>query len=185
MRRMTILGLCLLVAASLGTPRVNAQERPGVVLNVAVIDVPRLVTDSTAGKKVLGVLQKLSEEKSSELQLLADELEGIQARINEGRLSLSEERLSELQRELEDKGIAFRRARDDADRQLQEMQAQRFGEIETKIMPIINDFGVERGYSLVFNKYESGLVFANDAIDITDDILQRFDAATQGEGTED
>ena len=186
MRRMTILSLSLLLAVTFVTGTASAQsEAAGIILNIAVIDVPRLVTDSTAGKKVLGVLQNLSEEKSSELQVLADELESIQARISEGRLSLSEERLSELQREIEDKTIAFRRARDDADRQLQELQVQRFGEIETKVMPIINAFGIERGYSLIFNKYDSGLVFADQATDITDEILQRFDSASPGEGTDD
>ena len=48
-------------------------------------------------------------------------------------------------------------------------------------MPIINAYGAEQGYSLIFNKFESGLVFAEDAIDITDEILRRFDALVQNE----
>ena len=34
------------------------------------------------------------------------------------------------------------------------------------------------GYTLIFNKFESGLVFALDNADITNLILQRFDSAT-------
>jgi outer membrane protein len=171
-------GLVLLIAtAALAAPAV-AQEAPGQ-LRVAVIDVTRLVTDSVAGKEVLESLQKLSESKSADLKVLADELEGLRGQINDGRLSLSEARISELERQLEDRSIAFRRARDDADRQLKELQAQRFADIERRVMPIINEVGQRNGYTMIFNKFESGLVFAQDSIDITDEILRSFDAAVQ------
>lgn len=155
----------------------SAQESGGSNgIKVAVIDVQRLVTDSEAGKEVLATLKQKSEEKSAELKVLADELDGLRQQINEGRLSLSEDRLSDLQRQLEDRSIAFRRARDDAERELQEFQGRRFAEIERRIMPIINQVGLEGGYTLIFNKFESGLVFAQDSVDITDEILRRFDA---------
>ncbi len=175
-----IAGLAL-VALSVAWMVPARAQSSGSELKVAIIDVTRLVTDSVAGKKVLEVLQQLSESKSADLKVLADELEGIQAQINDGRLSLSEERLSELQRQLEDKSIAFRRARDDADRELKELQAERFMEIERLVMPIINQVGMENGYTMIFNKFESGLVFAQDSVDITDMILRSFDASTQSQ----
>ena len=178
--RLFMTSIATLLVLVLAPPSWSQEAMGSSPLKVAVIDVRRLVTDSLAGKEVLANLQRLSEDKSADLKVLADELEGIQTQINDGRLSLSETRLSELQRELEDKSIAFRRARDDADRQLQEFQAQRFTEIENLVMPIINEVGVNRGYTMIFNKFESGLVFAQDTADITDEILQRFDSSTQG-----
>jgi hypothetical protein len=42
-------------------------------------------------------------------------------------------------------------------------------------MPVINQVGKEKGYTLIFNKYAPGmLVYADDAIDITDEVLRRF-----------
>lgn len=152
---------------------------------IGVIDVRRLVTDSLAGKAVLGELQTVSDSKSAELKRMADEMEALRTRITEGRLSLSQERLAEMEKEFEDDRIAFGRARDDADRELQKMQAQRFAAIENQIMPIINAVGTELGYTMIFNKYESGLVFAQDSADITDVILQRFDGTYQAEAPAD
>ena len=188
--RLLLTASAALLASAAATPVLGQTTASGTI-KVAVIDVRRLVTDSAAGKEVLAALQRLSEEKSASLKVLADELEGLQTQINDGRLSLSEARLSELKRQLEDQTIAFRRARDDADRQLQELQAERFTTIEDKVMPIINEVGVASGYTMIFNKYESGLVFAQETVDITDLILQRFDAATaaaaaapsEGDGT--
>ena len=76
-------------------------------LKVAVIDVRRLVTDSQAGKQVLDALQQVSDQKSAELQQMANAMEDLRTRITEGRLSLSQERLAELEKEFEDKRIAF------------------------------------------------------------------------------
>ena len=146
---------------------------------IGVIDVRRLVTDSLAGKEVLGELQTLSDSKAAELKQMADEMEALRTRITEGRLSLSQERLAELEKQFEDNRIAFGRARDDADRELQKMQGERFAAIENQIMPIINAVGTELGYTMIFNKYESGLVFAQESADITDVILQRFDSTFQ------
>ncbi len=151
---------------------------------VGVIDVRRLVTDSREGKEVLTMLQQVSDDRASELRGMADELEELQARITEGRLSLSEQRLSELQKEFEDKRINLGRARDDAERELQKLQTDRFGEIERKVMPIINQVGVEIGYTVIFNKFESGLVFAQENVDITDLILQRFDSSSEAAASE-
>jgi outer membrane protein len=149
---------------------------------VGVIDVRRLVTDSREGKEVLTTLQQLSDDKSAQLRSMTEELEQLQGRITEGRLSLSEERLAQMQKEFEDKRIDLGRARDDAERELQKLQTDRFGEIERKIMPIINQVGVELGYTMIFNKFESGLVFAQEAADITDMILQRFDSESATAG---
>ena len=177
--RFMLTSIVTLAVGTIAQPA-ETQETAGGP-KVGVIDVPRLVTDSAAGKEVLADLQRISDEKSAELKILGDELKAIEAQISEGRLSLSEAKLSELQRELEDKTIKFRRARDDAQKQLQDIQTRRFTEIEEKVMPIINEVGVSGGYTMIFNKFESGLVFAQESVDITDLILQRFDASEQTE----
>jgi hypothetical protein len=34
------------------------------------------------------------------------------------------------------------------------------------------------GLALIFNKFESGLVYASEAVEITDTVIQRFNAAS-------
>lgn len=168
----TTIAAMLALWVGLTTLPLVAQNTP----QVGVIDVRRLVTDSKEGKEVLAMLQELSDQKTANLKVMAEGLESLRTRISEGRLSLSEDRLSQMEKEFEDNRIALSRARDDAEREMQELQVDRFGEIERKVMPIINQVGVELGYTLIFNKFESGLVFAREGADITDMILQRFDS---------
>ena len=44
-------------------------------------------------------------------------------------------------------------------------------------MPVIESVAKELGYSLVFNKFQSGLLYADDAVDITAAVIQKFNTA--------
>jgi Skp family chaperone for outer membrane proteins len=54
------------------------------------------------------------------------------------------------------------------------------GKIERQILPVIDKLGQEQGYTLIFNKFQSGLVYADDAVDITADVITRLDASNAG-----
>ncbi|MEE8368185.1 MAG: OmpH family outer membrane protein, partial [Thermoanaerobaculia bacterium] len=112
----------------------------------------------------------------AEMQEQQREITDYRSRIAEGRLSLSNEKLQELEKTLEDKVIAFGRFQDDADRELQKKRDEAFGQIEKEIMPIIVKSGAEMGFTAIFNKYQSGILFAKETIDVTDEVLRRYDA---------
>ena len=147
---------------------------------IAVIDVTRIMTESKRGQAVVAELEKLQLEKRDELEALTKEATDLRNRIQEGRLSLTEGALSELEAQLQEQTLALERAREDAQRDLQQMQATDIKKVEDDVMPIIQEVGKELGFTLIFNKFQSGLVYATDDVDITDLILQRFDAASGG-----
>ncbi len=144
---------------------------------IAVIDVQRVVTESDPGKEALGGLGALQEAKVEEGRGLQQELDSLKDQFNKQRFTLTEEKLAELGKSIEDKTIALKRFQDDAQREVTEARRRALDALEQRIMPIIDTVGKERGLTLIFNKYQSGLVFADSAVDITDDIIQRFNTA--------
>jgi outer membrane protein len=170
MKRTMMCGAWLLVLAALALPA--AAET-----SVAVIDVQRVVTDSDPGKESLQRLRTLQDEKIAEGRNLQTELEALREQVNKQRLTLSEQKLAEMSGQIEDKTIALQRFEDDAKRSLEEARRTSLGRLEERIMPIINQIGKERGFTLIFNKFQSGLVYADDAVDITDDVIRRFNTA--------
>ena len=183
-RRATLLLSFLLLvvaAASSLEAQPSDDDSAHAAVKVAIIDVQRLVFDSKVGKEALGKLRNLREQKQAEAKAMQQEIQDLRKRLTEGRLSLSEEKLDDLQKELEEKIIDYRRFEDDADRELQKGQEKAFEDIERQIMPIIRDVGLEFGYTAIFNKFQAGLLYARDEVDITDLILARFDqSAEQG-----
>ncbi|MFL6194977.1 MAG: OmpH family outer membrane protein [Thermoanaerobaculia bacterium] len=167
-----LLGLTLVVAP------VTAQgAAPAGAIKVAVIDTEKILLSSQAGKKALADLKKLQEQKEGDLRTRAQELKDLQAKINDGRLSLAQDKLADLSKQYEEKEISLRRAQDDANRELGKKRDEMLGAIDERVMPVINQVGKDLGYTLIFRKFESGLIYADEAIDITTMVIQRLDGA--------
>lgn len=149
----------------------------GAPQRVAVIDVQRVLQSSTAGKAAYERLKKMQDERVARAQKMDEEAKALENDINTKKLSLSEDKLNEMQKQLSDKRIAMQRYAQDADREVGEARDKELAALEVKIKPVIDAIGKEMGLAAIFNKFESGLVYASDAIDITDTVIKRFDTA--------
>ena len=165
--------LVAVAVTALAAP-VFAQTPPA---RVAVIDVQKVLTQSTAGKASYERLKKLQEERVEKAKAMDEELRKLDSDINAKKISLSEEKLTEMQKQLADKRISMQRYAQDADREIGEARDRELQALEAKIKPIIDAIGKEMGLAAIFNKFESGLVYAADAIDITDTVVKRFNEA--------
>jgi len=166
MKTVFVVGLALLAATT-----VSAQVK------VAVIDVQRVVTESDAGKESLGKLKALQDAKIAEGRGIQEQADALREQISKQQFTLAAAKLEELQKQLEDKGIQLRRFQDDAQRELDEARRVALEGLEERILPVIDGVGKERGYTLIFNKFQSGLVYADEAVDITDEVIRRFNTA--------
>jgi len=166
--RKTLVTLMILTSAAL----VSAQQ-----VKVAVIDVQRVVTESDAGKEALGKLKGLQDSKIAEGQKLQNELDALKEQLTKQRFTLSDDKIEAMGKQIQDKGIELKRFQDDAQRELDDARRKALGDLEQKILPIINDLGKEKGITLIFNKFQSGLVYADDAVDITDEVIRRFNTS--------
>ncbi len=145
---------------------------------IAVIDSDRIVMESQRGKTALESIKAKQDEKLAEGRAMQQQLADLAKRIEEGSLSLAPERLDELKKDYEDQAIALRRFQEDADKELGKLRDQALSAIEKDVISIIDTMGKEGGYTLIFNKFRSGLLFADDAVDITAQVIQRFDASS-------
>lgn len=146
-------------------------------LKVAVIDTEKILLSSATGKAALADLKKLQEQRGNELLARQQAIRSLQAKINDQRMTLSQEKLAAMEKELEGLTIGLQRLQDDTSRELDKKREDILAAIDVKVMPIINRFGKEQGYSFIFRKFESGLIFADEAFDVTDAIIKRLDAS--------
>ena len=144
---------------------------------LAVIDIQRVVTESDPGKEVMGKLKALTDAKAAEGQALQQNLATLQDQFGKQRFTISEARQAEMSKQIEDTQIAIRRFQDDAQREVTEAQRRELGSLEERILPIINALGQEQALTMIFNKFQSGLVYADDSVDLTDEVIRRFNTA--------
>jgi outer membrane protein len=146
-------------------------------IKIAVIDVQRVVAESDPGKGSLQKLKVLQDQKLEQGKGVQQAMDALRDQYNKQRFTLSDEKLRDLEKQIEDKGIELKRFQDDAARELDEARRRELDALEQKIMPLINLIGKERGLTLIFNKFQSGLVYADETTDITDEVIRRFNTS--------
>ena len=151
-----------------------AQEAPKT--SVAVIDVQQVVNESAAGKETMTRLRKLQDDKLAEGRKKADDLETLRKQLATQRATLAETKVVELEKQIEDRQVELQRFADDTKQQLADAQRRELDALEKQIMPIINELGRELKIQMIFNKFQSGLVYADDAVDITEQVVRRFNS---------
>ena len=165
--------LSLLVAA-IALPGF-AQSAPQ---RIAVINVQRVLLESNQGKVAREKLERLATQKQDQAKAMRSEIDNLEREISTKRLSLASDKLDEMTKQFDEKKILLQRFAQDADRELKQEEQKTLVELEKAIRPVIDQLGKEMGFALIFNKLESGLVYASEAIDITDTVLTRFNGAT-------
>ena len=169
MKRTVVLVLVSMIALSAAA---LAQEAPK--LTIAVIDVQQVVNESAAGKETMTKLRKLQDDKIAEGRKKADDLDGLRKQLATQRATLTEAKVVELEKQIEDRQVDLQRFSDDTKQQLADAQRRELDVLEKQIMPIINELGRELKIQMIFNKFQSGLVYADDAVDITEQVVRRF-----------
>jgi outer membrane protein len=159
------------VVAALALPAMAQTTAPS---RVAIINVQRVLTESEAGKAALEKLRKSQEERTARLKKMDDEIRALDTELGQKRLSLSQQKIEEMAKQISDRKIVLQRSAQDAERELQEMRDAELKSMEAQIMPLIDEIGKEQGFAAIFNKYESGLVYASPAIEITDTVIKRY-----------
>jgi Skp family chaperone for outer membrane proteins len=148
-----------------------AQEAP---LKVAVVDVETVVAESAQGKALQTRLEQFQGEVQAELQRMQNDAQAIQQRITDGANSLSEDRLAELNKELEDATIAMRRYRDDKQREGTKIQEEGLMGIEQVLQPVFEQVRQEMGFDLILNNVPGVVLMISDRVDITPLMIQRL-----------
>jgi outer membrane protein len=151
-----------------------AQTAPS---KVAVINVPKVLAESNSGKAAFERLKKMQEDRAARAQKMNDELKTLDGQLKSRSMSLSDDKLAEMGKQFDEKKIALQRYAQDAERELGEAREKSLQDIEKQLRPIIDQIGKEMGFAVIFNKYESGLVYASEAIDISDIVIKRFNEA--------
>ena len=173
MNRIVTFVACAAVAALPAAPAALAQAAPSAP-KIAVIEVQRIIQESAIGKEALARVQKVQQAKQEDLAKRQKDLRELEQKIQEQGKSLSEEAMEKLQKDYQAKAVDLKRFQDDAQRDLEEAQRKELKTLEERIMPVIDVVGKEMGYSLIFNKFQSGLLFASEDSDITNAVITRF-----------
>ncbi len=144
---------------------------------IGVINSQEVLERSVEGKRVIARLTEKDKQNQATLTKLDDEIRQLETRLNTQRLTLSEEALYNMNADLQKKQTDRKRVAEDAVRDFQDLQVKLFNKIQSELIPIIEALGKEKGIDLIFDLAKSGAVYFNPAIDLTEEVIKRYDAS--------
>jgi outer membrane protein len=150
-----------------------AQQAP----KIGVINSQEVLEKSAEGKRVIARLQEKDKSNQASLTKLDEEIRQLETRINTQRLTLAEEALYNMNADLQRKQTERKRVAEDASRDFQDLQMKLFNKIQSELIPIIEAMGKEKGIDLVFDLARSGAVYFNPSVELTDEVIRRYDAS--------
>ena len=177
-------------ALGLGTGQVWAtgQEAQVSLPEGAVIgwvNVPEIAAVSASGQELAGQVQTLNEEKISEINAMNTELQASQEKLEQGGTVMSETAAAQLQRDIGRLQIDIQRATEDAQVEVQTLTEELQIDFQDSLIPIIGEIAAEKQLHLVFSVTDSGVVWTLPGLNITADVIARFDAAHAASGGDD
>ncbi len=144
-------------------------------LKVGVINSQEVLEKSAEGKRVIARLQERDKTIQASLTKLDDDIRQLETKITTQRLTLSEESLYNMNADLEKKRTDRKRMAEDYARDFQDLQLKLFNKVQSELIPIIEQVGKEKGIDLIFDLAKSGAVYFNPGVEITAEIIKRYD----------
>ena len=144
---------------------------------LAYLDIQRVAAESAEGKVSTARVQALNQKKVAELNDLNKRLLADQQKLQSQGAMLNEGARAELERAIDRQQKELQRSQQDAQEEVQQLQTDLQNTFQGKLYPIIQQVVAEKGIEILFSQRDSGIVFANPALDLTADVIKRFDAA--------
>jgi len=166
--------IALLAAATAGLAGFGAAQG---AMKLGMIDSQQILDRSTEGKKALAELQAADKKYGDDIVRLDEQIKQLQNRLTTQRLTLTPEALGGLQADIQRKQTERQRSAEDAGRAMQELQARTLERIQNELIPLIEQARKDLGIDLIFDVNKGGIVYFNPALDVTDEIIRRYDAS--------
>ena len=170
MFRKIVLALVLLCCTAL--PAVAAGE-----FKIAYIDLQKALNQSEAGKAAKEKIAQRVKEHETVFDGRQKELKKLKDDLEKQALLLSEEARGAKQRDFDQRLKEFQRATKDAQEEVQQKDADYTRAILEELSKVIQDFGTREGYSMILEKTESAVLYADPKVDVTDSLIKAYDAS--------
>lgn len=167
-QRLALFAALLFVVA----PPAVAAEGP----KVAVVDFQKAldaVQDGEAARKKLDAAMK---DKQASIKTMETQLKAMKDEYDKQSLILSEAARKQKEQEFMNAQMQYQQAAQQSEQEMQQMYVQLMEGLLAKMRAIAGELGKEKGYDLILETSAGGVVYWGNTLDITQDLITRYNA---------
>ena len=162
-----ILGLVVLLLA---WPAPAADK-----VKIAVVDMEGFQEESRTFKKVAEELRRKYEGLRENLEREREELAALEESFRKQSMMLSLDAREDKQKELEKKSRYLKYLQNEYTQQMKDAELDARRRVTKEVADVVSEIGKKRQYTLILDKGTLGLIYADEAIDITDEVIKAYD----------
>jgi len=142
---------------------------------IAFVDLQTVVSQSALGRAGSAQLEALSKRLESELVALNTKLKDAQSKQQTQSQLLSEVAASQLAKDIDRLTRELNFKQQEAQSEIQAMQADLLNDFERKVVPIMEAMAKEKGLYALFNVQDSGAVYFFPGLNLSPELVKRVD----------
>jgi outer membrane protein len=148
-------------------------------VKIAVVDFEKFQKNSQAFQKTAAEVRKKFDELQKKLNQERDSLTKLEEDFRKQSMMLSLDAQEDKRRELEKKQRQYKYLYDESSQEMKDIEADSMKKIMQDVQKTVAKIGEKEGYSLILERKTPGLVYSNQAIDITDRVTEAYDKSKQ------
>jgi len=166
--------LAMALAFCIAMPLASAKGAQTDNARIGIFDMQKIIKDSKAGRDAHSTFEKEMADRRSLLATREESFKKLQNELNNAKnLEFAEQRERELKMSKELKEL--KRLQADLEEEMKNVDQDLTYKVLKDVVKIVKDIGEREKFSVIFQR-EPNMVYINNAIDITPNVLERYDA---------
>lgn len=157
-----------LMFASIATASAAADVK------IAVVDLQRALHTVEEGKKAKTQLEKELTAKQKQLQAEEESLKKMGEELKKQSLVLSDDAKARKQSELQERFMKYREMFGKSQMEIQQRERALTEPIINKLKGVVEELGNSKGYTIILEKSENGVLFSKSQDDLTEEVIKLF-----------
>jgi Skp family chaperone for outer membrane proteins len=146
---------------------------------VAFVNINAIAGGSSEGKAATAKIQEFIKKKNAEIQEKQKSLQTLQTKLQQGVSVMSDQARSQLEKDITKQSRELQSAQEDAQQEQQQLTQDLQNEFQQKLFPVVDAIAKEKGLHMVFSIADSGILWPDPGLDLTAEVIKRFDAASK------
>lgn len=178
--RSAVLTLTALVAVS--APSATTAQEPGTG-DIVFIESQRILQAAPGAREAQQTLEQEIGQLRQQVQTMEQTLDSLVTEYDQRQVMLSPEAKRQMEQQIRSTQQQFQARALQLEQQVQQRQTELLQPIMARIQQVIDELREERGYALVLDASSGGIISASAELDITEEVMERLQAAGSGQAS--
>lgn len=147
---------------------------------IGIVDMKAVIAQSESGMKAMEQLKTQFKDMKDNLDAQKKSLDTLKDELQKQSMMLSQEAKMDKEDQYKRKIRDFQDMGQNYQRKLQQAEQDLSKPIIDKLVQIIDDYGKKNGFDIILDAPSSGVIFAQDNVDVTNAIIAELNKAMRG-----